>query len=223
MRFPAILGLLALATPVWGQGLPPSAGSALDLAQVRVTSRIVMVDHEALTRAGISYVVLGNDRVRVDASRRRGPGGIEVGVHGVRAFLEAARENRWIRSESTQQVLTLSGRSAMVASTDLTVDRRSARTRGPSLEVIPTVLADGSVHLAVFTGVRDRVTFGRGYGVDGSPAAVETEIIAGDGEEVLLASSSTTRSTRGAGLLAWSAGEQGRDVLVAVTATVVRR
>lgn len=220
MRLPIALGLLALATPVWAQQ-PASAAHP----HVRVTARIVVVDRDAFTRAGLSYLVLGNDRVRVTSSGRRSGDGarVRVGTHGVTAFLDAVRESRWIRSESTQQVLTMSGSEALVSSTDLMVGRSSARTRGPSLAVIPSVLADGSVHLQVSTRLEDAVTYAWGYGVDGSPAAVDTEMITGDGEEVILAGGSSVQTTRESGLLRWGGGERGRDVLVAVSAQVVRR
>lgn len=229
MRVAPVLGLLALAVPMGGlltapvaaqQAYPSERGSFVPGDQVQVTARIVVVDREAFTRAGLRYVVVGNDRVRVTSTGARGGVGIQVGTHGVTAFLEAARRNRWIRSESTQQVLTMSGREAFVGSSDLAVSRRSARTRGPSLAVIPTVLDDGSVHLQVSARMEDRVTYAWGYGVDGSPAAVETELIARDGEEVILASSSMTQTTRESGLLGWGGGEEGRDVLVAVSARV---
>lgn len=220
MRFPALLGLLVLAAPLSAQ-----YPALHETDQVRVTARILVVDRDAFTRAGLTYAVIGHDRVRVSSNGSRAGSGarLRVGTHAVAAFLEAVRQSRWIRSESTQQVLALSGRPALVSSTDLAVHRRAARTRGPSLAVIPTVLADGRVHLQVSTGVEDRVTYAWGYGVDGSPAAVETELIARDGEEVILASSGSTRTTRESGLLSWSSGEEGRDVLVAVSAQVVTR
>lgn len=227
MRLPIALGLLALAAPASAQhtSAPTQPAATPVHAQVRVTARIVVVDRDAFTRAGLAYVVLGNDRVRVSSTGRRGGRGarVEVGTHGVSAFLEAVRESRWIRSESTQQVVTMSGAEALVSSTDLMVDRRAARTRGPSLAVIPNVLADGSVHLRVSTRIEDAVTYAWGYGVDGSPAAVDTEIITGDGEEVILASSSAVETTRESGMLQWGGGEQGRDVLIAVSAEVIRR
>ena len=220
MRVTVALALLTLAVPAAAQ---QGAGTLPE--QVRVTTRIVVVDREAFTRAGLSYDVIGPNRVRVRSTGRRVPGGVRVtvGTHGVTAFLEAARASRWVRSESTQQVLTLSGRPAMISSQDLAVGRRAARTRGPSMAVIPTVLADGTVHLQVSAGIEDRVTYAWGYGVDGSPAAVDTEILAAPGEEVLLASGSSTTSTRQSGLGGWSSGEAGRDVLVAVSVERVRR
>lgn len=221
--------LVLLAAPAWAQRPTVlTEATPASTAQVRVTARIVVVDREAFTRAGLAYVVLGNDRVRVSARGESGGrggrgGGIEVGTHGVKAFLEAVRDRRWVRSESTQQVVTRSGGEAYVSSTDLSLDRPMARTRGPSLAVIPTVLADGSVHLRVSARLEDAVTYGRGYGVDGSPAAVDTEVIARDGEELLLASGTSVETTRRTGLLQWGGGEQGRDVLIAVTADVLRR
>ncbi|HUG42331.1 MAG TPA: hypothetical protein VMM12_17840 [Longimicrobiales bacterium] len=227
MRFPALLGLLALAAPLAAALPAPVAAqgpAARGMEQVRVTARIVVVDRDAFTRAGLAYAVIGNDRVVVRNSGRQRAGGarVKVGTHGVAAFLEAVRESRWVRSETTQQVLAMSGRPALVSSQDLAIGRRAARTRGPTLSVIPTVLEDGLVHLQVSTGIEDRVSWSWGYGVDGSPAAVETELLARDGEEVLLASSTSTQTTRESGLLSWSAGEEGRDVLVAVSVAVVR-
>ena len=220
----AILGLLAPAAPAAGQRGAPSLDELPP--RVRVTSRIVTVDREALARAGLEYVVLGNDRVRVTARGRREPRGvgIEVGTHGVSAFLSAARENRWVRSEATQQVLAMSGRPARVSSTDVSTGGRwgVTRTQGPSLEVVPTVLPDGSVHLQVWARIEDSVRGAWGYGADGGPASVETELVVPDGEEVLLASSSSNEEARRAGLLGWGSSERGRDVLVAVTAEVVR-
>lgn len=192
---------------------------------VRVTARIVVIDRDAFTRAGLEYVVLGTDRVRVSRDGRRASGGVHVhvGTHGASAFLEAVRASQWIRSESTQQVLALSGAEALVSSTTLSVGRRAAHTRGPMLAVIPTVLEDGRVHLRVSARVEDAVTYPWGYGVDGSPAAVETELIAASGEEMIVGSSSMVDSTRERGLLWWGTSEQGRDVLVAVTAHVIAR
>lgn len=220
MRAAAVVALLVLAVPAAAQQTV-----AASMEQVRVTTRIVVVDREAFTRAGLAYEVIGPNRVRVRSTGRRAPGGVRVtvGTHGVAAFLEAARASRWVRSESTQQVLTLSGRPAMISSQDLSVGRRAARTRGPSMSVIPTVLSDGTVHLQVSAGIEDRVTYAWGYGVDGSPAAVDTEILAAPGEEVLLASGSSVTTTRQSGLTGWGSGEEGRDVLVAVSVDVVRR
>lgn len=217
MRKAVVLALLALPASAAAQELPPPLYESP--AHVRVTARIVTVDRAALTRAGLAYVVLGNDRVRVHSTGRGGTG-VAVGTHGVSAFLHVARERRWLRSESTQQVLALSGGEAVVSSSDLEVGRYAARTRGPTLAVSPTVLPDGRVHLRVAAGVEDEVSYGWGYRVDASPAAVATELVVRPGEEVLLASSSAVQSGRASGLLRWGGVERGRDVLVAVSVTV---
>lgn len=232
MRLLATVGLLALAAPAGAQHssappVPSAPGPASEQAfeqafeQVRVTARIVVVDRDAFTRAGLSYLVIGNDRVSVRSTRPGGARGVRVavGTHGISAFLDAVRRSRWVRSESTQQVLTLSGAEAVISSSQLSVGRHAARTRGPSLAVLPTVLADGSVHLRVSARLEDEVSYAWGYRVDGSPAAVDTEVIARDGEEVLLASSSAVQSTRDVGMLSLGVGEQGRDVLISVSAT----
>lgn len=246
MRLVTTLCLLALAAPAAAQhSAPPATSPGADgvahahgtaqpdgVAHIRVTARIIVVDRDALTRAGLAYVVLGNDRVRVLSTARssRGWGSgsagsrgarIGVGTHGVTAFLDAVRDSRWVRSESTQQVLTISGGEGVVSSTSLAVGRHASRTRGPSLVVSPTVLQDGSVHLRVSARHEDSVTYAWGYGVDGSPAAVDAEVIARDGDEVILASSSAVQTSRESGLLRWSEAEHGRDVLVAVSAQVV--
>jgi hypothetical protein len=233
MRLPAVLSLVALASPAGAEPTPPRA-PVQDTPHVRVTARIVVVDRQAVTRAGLGYVVVGHDRVRIGSAGRAGGGrggeartrgvGVLVGTHGVSAFLEAARARRWIRSETTQRVLTLSGREALVSSTELAVGRRgAARTRGPSLVVVPTALDDGAVRLRVSTRIEDSVTYPWGHGVDGSPAAVETDVVARPGEELILASGSTVERTREAGLLRWSDADAGRDVLVAVSVEVIRR
>jgi type II secretory pathway component GspD/PulD (secretin) len=231
MRKCVFVGLVALLAPVLlsrpAAGQAASAGQeqvAVQPAHVRVTSRIVVVDREALTRAGLSYVVLGGGRVRVDAAGRGAASdGVRLGTHSASAFLEAVRSRGWIRSESTQQVLTMSGREAVVSSNSLTLDRRAARRRGPSLVVIPTVLPAGQVQLELSARIEDDVTYRWGYGVDGSPAAVDTEITAADGEEIIVGSSSVVETARESGLLRWGTSERGRDVLVAVTAQVVVR
>jgi hypothetical protein len=231
VKLPLLVALLALTAPTAAvepaAALEPSAALGFDSAvapsHVRVTTRMVVVDRSAVTRAGLGYVVLGNDRVRVSArdDGRRRRGGVALGTLGIRAFLEAARDSRWVTSESTQQVLALSGAEARVASTELAIGRSGARTRGPTLTVVPVVQADGMVLLRVSARLEDTVSSPWGYTVDGSPAAVETEVLARPGEEVLLASSSSVERTRDAGLLVWGSGEHERDVLVVVTAEIV--
>lgn len=220
MHHAIALALLLLTAPAAGQDAATSP--ATPAGHVRVTAHIIVVDRDAFTRAGLAWVALGNDRVQVSAGSRRPARSarVRIGTHGVSAFLEAVRESRWVRSESTQQVLAMSGAEALISSTDLSVGRRSARTRGPSLLVRPTILPDGRVHLDVSARVEDSVTSPWGYSVDGSPALVRTELIARAGEEVIIASSSAVQSTRGSGILGWDSGEQGRDVLIAVTAHV---
>ena len=218
MRPAAVLVLLALPASAAAQELPSRVHEAP--AHVRVTARIVTVDRDALTRVGLAYELLGNERVRVHSTRRGGGAGAAVGTHGVTAFLDVARERRWLRSESSQQVVALSGGEAVVSSSDLAVGRYAARTRGPVLAVSPTVLPDGRVHLRLAAGVEDEVSYGWGYRVDGSPAAVTTELVVRPGEEVLVATSSAVHSARESGLLSWASRERGRDVLVAVTASV---
>jgi Flp pilus assembly secretin CpaC len=224
MRFAVVVGLVLLVHA----GVPRvAAAQATPTAtpQVRVTARIVVIDREAFTRAGLAYAVLGADRVRVVATGGRAAGGVRVpvGMHGARVFLEAVRASEWVRSESTQQVLTMSGAEALVSSQNLLIGRRAAQTRGPSLVVVPTVLPDGRVHLSLSARVEDRVTYAWGYAADGSPAAVDTEIIAADGEEIIVGSSSAVERTRESGILRWGTSEQGRDVLVAITAQVTSR
>lgn len=208
-------------------GMAPHRNAAavtreLSATHVRVTARIMVIDRDAFTRAGLTYAVLGNDRVRVSGSGRRGVS-VQPGVQGVDAFLEAVRSSRWIESESTQQVLAISGAEALVSSTTLSLGRRSARTQGPMLAVIPTVLEDGRIHLYLSARVEDAVTYPWGYGIDGSPVVVETEVIAASGEEVIVGSSSAVQRTRESRILWWGSSEQGRDVLVAVTAHIVPR
>jgi hypothetical protein len=221
----SMLALLFGGLATHGAAQVPSGPSSTNAstAHVRVTARMVVIDRDAFTRAGLAYVLLGADRVRVSQHARRVPAGVsvQVGTHGATAFLEAVRSSRWVHSESTQQVLAISGAEALLSSTTLTIGRRSAHTRGPALAVTPTVLADGRVRLHVSARVEDAVTYPWGYGVDGSPVAVETELIAVPGEEYIIGSSSAVQTTRETGILWWGSAEQGRDVLVAITAHVI--
>jgi hypothetical protein len=208
---------------------------------VQVTARVVVVDREEAARVGLGYVVLGHDRVRVGDGGNSGGGGrmgtgwgtgwgtgtgagagggVGAEVLGATAFLELVRQHRLVRSESTQQVLVLSGGEARVASSELSLGRSMARTRGPSLTVVPTVGTDGLVHLWVRAGLDDVVHYGRGFEVDGSPASVNTEIVARPGEDVILASGTVTESTSERGLLRWGGATRDRDVLVVLRVEV---
>ncbi len=213
MKLEAVAAVLLAALPAAAQVPSPPA-------QVRVTSRIVVVDREAAARVGLGYVVLASDRVRIGSGAPRSSG-VEVDVLGARAFLELARQRRLIRSESTQQVLVMSGGEGYVASSELSLGRRAARTRGPSLVVVPTVRADGLVHLRVSARMEDEVQRAWGHGVDGSPAAVDTEVLARPGEDVIIGSSTLSETVSEAGLLRWGSASEERDVLVVVRAEVV--
>jgi hypothetical protein len=198
---------------------------------VQVTARVVVVDREEATRVGLGYVVLGHDRVRVGGGGNAGGGGgwgtgmgtgggVGVEVLGATAFLDLVRQRRLVRSESTQQVLVLSGGEARVASSEVSLGRNMARTRGPSLTVVPTVGVDGLVHLWVRAGLDDVVRYGWGFEVDGSPASVDTEIVARPGEDVILASGAVMESTRERGLLRWGGATRERDVLIVLRVEV---
>jgi hypothetical protein len=212
---------------------------------VQVTARVMVVDREEATRVGLGYVVLGHDRVRVGNGGKAGGGwgtgagsgagtgrgaragsggsdGLAMEVLGATAFLELVRQRRLVRSESTQQVLVLSGGEARVASSEMSVGRNMTRTRGPSLTVVPTVGADGMVHLWVRAGLDDVVGYGWGYEVDGSPASVDTEIMARPGEDVILASGTVMESTSERGLLRWGGATRDRDVLIVLRVEVGR-
>ncbi len=213
------LGVALLGVALSALSQPAAAQSA---PNVRVSARILVIEDDAFSRAGLAYVLLGHDRVQVNSNGRHRNQGVrvQVGAHGVSAFLEAVRNSNWMRTESMQQVLVMSGAEASISSNDLSFDRRAAHTRGPSLVVIPTVLDDGRVHLQVSARLEDRVDYAWGNSVDGSPALVATEIIARDGEEIILATSSAVQTTREAGILRWGRGQQEREVLVVVTVQV---
>jgi hypothetical protein len=243
MTLTATAALLAMVVPVWASS-PGVAGASVDAdtaiaaerpVNVQVTARLVVVDREEAARVGLGYVVLGHDRVRVGDGgnggggwgRGRGTGTgtgtggeAEVKVLGATAFLDLVRQRRLVRSESTQQVLVLSGGEARVASSEVSLGRHMARTRGPSLTVVPTVGTDGLVHLWVRAGIDDVVHYGWGLEVDGSPASVETEIVARPGEDVILASGAVMESTSERGLLRWSGGTRDRDVLIVLRVEV---
>jgi hypothetical protein len=249
MTMTAAAALLVLVAPVWATSPAAHSAATANFAaaadsaavvraldrpvQVQVTARVVVVDREEATRVGLSYVVLGHDRVRVGAGARRGIGagtrrgvdaaggsGVAVDVLSATAFLDLVRQRRLVRSESTQQVLVMSGAEARVASSQVSVGRDMARTRGPSLTVVPTVGEDGLVHLWVRAGLDDVVSYGWGYEVDGSPAAVDTEIVARAGEDVILASGSVLETTSERGVLRWGSATHDRDVLIVLKVEV---
>lgn len=224
MRAPALL-LPALLAAVPAAAQDTSLTRNTD-AQVSVTARIVVLDREAFTRAGLSYLAVGGGRVHVHvAEPRRLPrpfrARIGFGTLGIDAFLEAARASRWVRSEFTQQVLTMSGSEARISASTLDFGPYASRSRGPELIVTPTVLDDGRVRLRVSARVEDTVADAWGFAVDGSPVHAETELVVRAGEEAVLASSATRESTRDTGLLRLSRGDRRRDVLVVITPRVV--
>jgi hypothetical protein len=206
----SVLALTATATGAYAQ----------DAHHVRVSAQVVVVDREAATRAGVSYVSLADGRVVVTqgASRRRGA---SAGAPlGFRAFLELARERRWARHESTQMVLVLSGAEARVAGLDERSSTFASRASGPSLTVIPTVLGDGTVHLRVRSGVEDRLESPWGSR-DASTAWVETELVGRSGEEIVVASSALEQATGRGGILRLDRADRTRDVLIVLTPVLV--
>jgi hypothetical protein len=211
-------GALAIPTAVGPSGpaswSPGAMAPAPEATQLRVTTRILVVDHYEATRVGLGYAVLEHDRVRLARGDR---------VLSTGAFLELARERRLLRSESTQQVLVLSGGTARVGSTQLAVGRHGARMRGPTFEVVPTVTSDGAVHLWIDARLEDSVTLGWwGYRLDASPAAVVTELVARPGEEVIIASGRVTETSRDGGLLRRGSASHERDVLIVVGVELAR-
>jgi hypothetical protein len=231
------VALMAMAVPLWTASpgvaavTPAAAVSVVSPndrpAHVQVTARVLVVDREQATRVGLGYVVLGHDRVRVGGAGgggRGGGGGLAVGIGGdvlgATAFLDLVRQRRLIRSESTQQVLVLSGGEARVASREVSVGGHMARTRGPSLTVVPTVGPDGLVHLWVRAGLEDVVRYGWGWEADGSPASVDTEIVARPGDDVILASGAVVETTSERGLLRWGGTTRDRDVLIVLRVEV---
>lgn len=203
----------------WATG----TGASAQAPQVRLTTHTVVVDREAAHRAGVSYVTLADGRVEVRGvpARRRGATVAVQGPLGIRAFLDLARERRWTRSESTQMVLVRSGSEGGVSSLEGTVGTYGERARGPTIRVRPTVLPDGRVELELAGGIQDRRESGWGYGVDASPAWVETVVVVRDREPATVASSSTVQSTVRSGLLRIGSSERGTDVLIVVTPEIV--
>jgi hypothetical protein len=222
-----ILLAMALAPPLTAAGQHADAVAYAPATQVAVSATMVVIDHDAVARAGLSHVVLGDGRIRLDAiGSRRTPrsarAAVSAGGIGVQAFLELAREQRWIRSEYRQQVTVLSGSQASVSSSTLRMGGMGSRTTGPALMVTPTVLKDGSVHLRISAEVVDAATDRWGYPVEGSPVAARTELVVADGEEAIAASGSATETGRRVGLLHLASTERNREVLVTITPVVLR-
>lgn len=202
-------------------GLAAQAGTASPATRVRVEARILLLDRAELRRAGLDYVQVGGGRIAL-AGRSRGgvradPGGISVS-----AFVQLARSRRVLRSESTLQVLTLSGSPASLSSGSVTMSGwGGARTEGPELLVTPTVLEDGSVRLEVRARLRDEARSVYGDRVDGSPVDVGTTVVVRAGEPATLGSARVQTETRDAGLLRWEDRSGSREVLVVLTPVVV--
>lgn len=195
-----------------------SAGASPAQENVSVRARVVVVDREAASRAGVTYLTLADGRVQVGGGRR---GTIAVqGPVGIGAFLDLARRRRWTRSESTQRVTVLSGSEAHVASLDGGAAAFGTRSRGPSLTLEPTVLADGRIRLRVATGVDDRRETPWGSR-DASPAWAETEVIVRPGEEVVVASSSVAERSDRSGVLRLASTDRTRDVMIVLDSEVL--
>ena len=214
--------VILTALPLAAQAPVPASGTP----QVSVSATIVVIDREALTRAGVSHLVLGDGRIQLTSSNGRRPSrSVRIAVAadglGVQAFLDLAREQRWVRSEHTQQVTVVSGSEASMSSATLRMGGMGARITGPSLSVAPSVLSDGSVHLRVSAEVVDVATDGWGYPLDGSPVAARTELVVADGEEAIVASGSKVETSRRVGLLHLSSRERDREFLVTITPRIV--
>lgn len=202
-------------------GLAAQTGIASPATHVRVEARILLLDRAELRHAGLDYVQVGGGRIAL-AGRSRGgvradPGGISVS-----AFVQLARSRRVLRSESTLQVLTLSGSPASLSSGSVTMSGwGGARAEGPELLVTPTVLEDGSVRLEVRARLRHEARSVYGDPVDGSPVDVATTVVVRAGEPATLGSARVQTETRDAGLLRWEDRSGSREVLVVLTPVVV--
>lgn len=191
---------------------------------VTVDARIVLIDREEATRAGVRWLQAGNGRIVLTSGPRRG-GGVRVSKEGgaipVSAFVELAREHRLVRSDSRLQVSTLSGREARIASGVLSTDAwGGAREMGPELVVLPTVLPDGSVRLDVRARLRDERSDPYSGGVSGAPVDVATTVIVQPGAEATVATVGVTEQHRDAALLRWVSGRIARDALVVLRVAV---
>jgi hypothetical protein len=201
-------------------GMPASGEAA---GNIRLDARIVVVENSAVSRAGVSYVVLASDRVSVSTragTTRRGSGvAVESRPLGVAAFLEFVRQRRAVSSEATQQIVVLSGGTGRIASLDLSVDRFAARSRGPSLVVTPTLLDDGRIHVRVIAQNEDVVADSwTGQVVDGSPVRVATELVLQPGEPAIIGSGSASQSASTSGILHIGRDDYHRDILVVLSA-----
>jgi hypothetical protein len=226
MRILLLSLAMTVVLPLAAGAQLPDPGMETSRPQVGISTTMVVIDREAVTRAGLSHVVLGDGRIRLSATGAgRAPRGaraaIAAGGMGVQAFLDLARQQRWIRSEYTQRVTVLSGSQGSVSSSTLRMSGMGARTTGPSLMVTPTVLEDGSVHLRISAEVVDMATDRWSYPVEGSPVAARTELVVADGEEAIVASGSAVETGRRVGLLHLSSTERDREVLVTITPRIL--
>ena len=205
---------------------PPPAGN------VQVEAHVVFLDREAARRVGLRYLQVGNGRVQVEGGRRgrRGDGGgVTVGGAGdvagvpVQAFVEIARRERVLRSESRSQVTVAAGAEGSVSSGTVQLGPWGAsRTRGPELVVVPHLLGDGQLRLDVLVRERDVAVGPFGYGVDGSPVSTRTSVVVRSGESATVGTLQATEQRSDVGLLRWGSSEGERDVLVVLKATVMQ-
>ena len=228
----AALALAAGAAPAAAQQpvAPPAPGG-----NVQVEAHVVFLDRAAARRVGLRYLQVGNGRVQVEGGRRRGDrdrvrkdGGVTVGVGGdvagipVQAFVEIARDERVLRSESRSVVTVADGALGSVSSGTVQLGPWGAsRTRGPELVVIPHLLGDGRVRLDVQVRERDEAIGPFGYGVDGSPVSTRTSVVVRSGEAATVGTLQASERRSDVGIVRWGSEEGERDVLVVLKATVL--
>jgi hypothetical protein len=216
--------VLTLGPAVAGAQAPAPAEA---YTHVRVHAHILLLDRTTATRIGLGYAQVGGGLIGVQgAPARRGSGGVVVGgeVAGMpaSAFIELARDRGVLRSETRTQVLALSGAAAVVGSGTISTGRwGTTRVRGPELEVVPTVLDDGTILLDVRARLRDEVTSVYGWGMDGSPVDVATRLVVAPGQEATVGSVRTTTQRSDTGLLSWRSEAGEMDVLVVLRPEVV--
>jgi hypothetical protein len=208
----AAVGLLLTVGPAVGEAAPSTP------PHVRVHAHMVLLDRTAATRVGLGYVQVGAGLVALDGSRGRRAAGVGVaGAAGgmpVSAFVDLARSQGVLRSESRVQVLTLAGSQAAVSSGTVGRSRGGvARVQGPELVVTPTVLEDGRVQLEVRARLRDEVS-SPWFQVDGSPVDVWTTVVVRPGEAATVGTVRVEGERTDAGLLHWSRSSEELDVLV---------